>query len=71
MAPIFDLFNHQVKPNCDWTTIDQNVEIQAVNDVNPGEELFVSYGHGSNKELLMNHGFTLSGTQVSKLSLTG
>ena len=44
LAPVFDLFNHNSKPNCEWKVTSSVLEIVATEDVKPGQELFVTYG---------------------------
>ena len=59
MAPIFDMLNHAEEPNCDWSAED-GASIFAARDIEPGEELMISYGEHGNDQLVNSYGFTLN-----------
>ena len=46
VVPIFDFWNHNPEPSCNWSTEDGGMTIKAEKTVNPGEELFINYGYG-------------------------
>ena len=46
LAPIYDLWNHNPDRNCRFKVENGGIKIRAIKNVNPGEELFNSYGDG-------------------------
>ena len=67
LAPIFDMLNHAEEPNCDWSA-ESGAKIYAARDIEPGEELMISYGEHGNDQLVNSYGFTLNRTDDVSLS---
>jgi len=63
VAPVTDLINHSFDPNCrvegNYNSIENDsfVEIRAIRDIKPGEELTINYGNLSNYDYFMKFGF--------------
>ena len=62
IVPFIDLFNHDLNYNLDWDYSDnkKGYILKAIKDIEPNEELTVSYGDVNNMELFTVYGFTLN-----------
>ncbi|CAG5077254.1 Oidioi.mRNA.OKI2018_I69.PAR.g8665.t1.cds [Oikopleura dioica] len=66
LGPIFDLWNHEVKPNCDWEVGEGGaMKMTTDESIAAGQELFISYGVDENVRMAQTYGFTFS--DVSKV----
>lgn len=60
LLPIFDMMNHDARPNAQWTMDeDFGVTVSARRAIAAGEEVMVSYGDDPNAELFIAYGFAL------------
>jgi len=60
LVPLFDLLNHSPRPTCfhNFDPHRQVFVVKTLQDHNPGDQLFISYGDASNEKLLRLYGFT-------------
>ena len=70
MAPVFDMLNHNHKPNIGWKPNAEThaLELYALSDIHSGEELTLNYGKSAdgNKKSLKSYGFTTSDPTLLK-----
>lgn len=70
--PLLDMMNHSLTPNVGVTPYYDKNENQsflvatALRDIEPNEQLCVSYGNLSNIHLAQKYGFTLYGQQYAE-----
>jgi len=57
LIPLVDLLNDDLTPNANWERFPTHVQVTATQDLNPGEEVRVSYGKKSSLDLLLQYGF--------------
>ena len=76
LAPVFDLWNHNSKPNCKWegTTYDGSrgsFQIRVTDKIDLGTELFISYGNSAstNVKTAMSYGYTTSDLKQLKIKI--
>ena len=66
LVAFLDFFNHNLHPDVSWTPIGNGIVLDSlekheIHEVQmENQELFISYGHKSNSELLFTHGFCLN-----------
>ncbi|CAK0837900.1 unnamed protein product, partial [Prorocentrum cordatum] len=62
IVPVFDMMNHEGRPNCRWSMDERgDVSIVARWDISVGEEFTQSYTDGSNADIFVVYGFALGG----------
>jgi histone-lysine N-methyltransferase SETD3 len=72
LAPFADLLNHKRPRQTQWyfDNILQSFVIQALEDIEQGNEIFDSYGKKTNARFLLNYGFALEDNDTNEVSLT-
>ena len=72
LAPFADLLNHKRPRQTQWyyDNILQSFVIQALEDIEQGNEIFDSYGKKTNARFLLNYGFALEDNDCNEVSLT-
>ena len=72
LAPFADLLNHKRPRQTQWY-FDNNLNafvIQAMTDINKGEEIFDSYGQKTNSRFLLSYGFCLEDNDFNEYQFT-
>ncbi|KAG8164496.1 hypothetical protein KVR01_006414 [Diaporthe batatas] len=64
LLPVYDIINHDIKANVQWTADQQGDGSEACrfitfDNYKPGEQVFNTYGKKTNSELLLSYGFML------------
>ena len=61
-APFADMLNHKRPRHTQWFYSDEHKSfvIQALQEIEPGEQIYDSYGRKCNSRFLLNYGFTVS-----------
>lgn len=73
MVPVLDYVNHSQTPNCvingfhDRVQDQSFVALQTIREVEPGEQLCISYGNLPNSHLVQKYGFTLHENSEKKV----
>ena len=72
LAPFADLLNHKRPRQTQWyyDNILQSFVIQALEDIEQGNEVFDSYGKKTNARFLLNYGFALEDNDSNEVTLT-
>ena len=72
LAPFADLLNHKRPRQTQWyyDNILQSFVIQALEDIEQGNEVFDSYGKKTNARFLLNYGFALEDNDTNEVTLT-
>ena len=72
LVPFADLLNHRRPRQTQWFFDDEKDAfiVQAVEDINIGQEIFDSYGKKTNYRFLLNYGFTLENNDMGEYPLT-
>ena len=72
LVPFADLLNHRRPRQTQWFFDDEKDAfiVQAVEDINIGQEIFDSYGKKTNYRFLLNYGFTLENKDMGEYPLT-
>lgn len=71
LIPVFDLLNHDDdKAKVKWGMQGDNYTFKSEQKLNPGDEVFNSYGPKTNEELLLSYGFTLEDNRNEKTSIS-
>lgn len=67
LVPFADMLNHYQPRETTWdySDIDQGFQIKSLKNINPGEQIFDSYGKKSNLRYLLNYGFTVENNTES------
>jgi SET domain-containing protein len=73
IVPLLDYLNHATTPNCVVTGYHDKVQdtsfviLQALKDIEAGEQLVINYGNLPNTHLVQKYGFTLKDNPEKKL----
>lgn len=73
MVPLLDYLNHSSDPNCVVTGYHDKVQdhsfvvLQSIRDIEPGEQLRISYGSLPNSHFVQKYGFTLPDNPEKKV----
>jgi hypothetical protein len=61
LVPVADMLNHHLPKQTSWFYCDKRkgFVIQSLREIEPGTEIFDSYGQKCNSRFLLNYGFTL------------
>ena len=72
LVPFADLLNHRRPRQTQWFFDDEKNSfiVQAVEDIEIGQEIFDSYGRKTNYRFLLNYGFTLENNDMGEYPLT-
>ena len=72
LVPFADLLNHRRKRQTQWFYDDRKNAfiVQAIEDINVGQEIFDSYGKKTNSRFLLNYGFALDNNDMGEYQLS-
>ena len=72
LAPFADLLNHKRPRQTQWYYDDilNSFVIQALEDIEQGNEVFDSYGKKTNNRFLLNYGFAIEDNDCNEVNLT-
>ena len=69
--PLIDMMNHSFQPTCKvtWNDSSRELEVIALNDIQPGTELTLNYGWHNNDSFLLNYGFIIDENPADNLQI--
>ena len=72
LVPFADLLNHRRPRQTQWFYDDDKDSfiVQAIENIDKGNEIFDSYGKKTNARFLLNYGFSIENNETSEYSLT-
>ena len=72
LVPFADLLNHRRPRQTQWFYDDNknSFVVQAIEEINPGQEIFDSYGKKTNSRFLLNYGFALENNDMGEYQLS-